>query len=205
MKYLIVIVFGLMCMGTQAQHDKAHVDHLVSKFIKSLEKRNINNYMYMYDYCDGSTEIFKLSDGSRCSSKGTYYKAYVFWNEDNETVVKKIDNCGLFYSLPIINQEILSFISANIEELELKVKKYEVETPENRPVKQSEIHSCFKMFQFNINEKTFGQTYNLYQLTNESKYKNLNFEYNNNLKIVELEKLLNEEIRGMEPKFRRQL
>ena len=61
------------------------------------------------------------------------------------------------------------------------------------------------MFQFNINEKTFGQTYNLYQLTNESKYKNLNFEYNNNLKIVELEKLLNEEIRGMEPKFRRQL
>ncbi len=161
--------------------------------------------MYMYEYCNGSIEMFRLSDGSTCSSKGTYYKAYVFWNEDNETVVKKIDNCGLFYSLPIINQEILNFISTNIQQLQEKVKKYEVETPENKPTKQSTIHACYKMFQFNVDNKSFGQTYNLYQLTNDSKFKNLNFEYNSNLKIVELEKLLNKEIQGMEPKFRRQL
>lgn len=205
MKYLLVLIFGWISLGLQAQHDKEHVDHLVSKFTKSLEARNIVNYVYMYEYCNGSIEMFRLSDGRTCASKGTYYKAYVFWNEDNETLVKKIDNCGLFYSLPIINKEILSFVSANLQQLQEKVKKYEVETPENLPTKQSAIHPCFKMFQFNIDDKSFGQTYNLYQLTNDSKYKNLNFDYNNNLKIVELEKLLNMEIMLMKPKFRRQL
>lgn len=205
MKYLLVFIFGLMSIGLQAQHHKEYVDDLVSDFTKSLESRDIMNYFYMYKYCNGKVEMFRLSNGTMCSSKGTYYEVYVFWREDNETLIKKIDNCGMFFSLPVVNEDILNFVKANVEQLEEKVKKYEVENPENVPVKQSEVHACSKMFQFNIENKSFGQTYNLYQLTNESKYKNLNFEYNNNLKIVELEKIINKEVNDMGSKFRRQL
>jgi len=166
----------LLSIGLQAQHHKEHVDNLVSDFTKSLESRDIANYFYMYKYCNGKVEMFRLSNGTMCSSKGTYYEVYVFWREDNETLIKKIDNCGMFFSLPVVNDDILYFVKANVEQLKEKVKKYEVENPENVPVKQSEVHACSKMFKFNIENKSFGQTYNLYQLTNESKYKNLNFE-----------------------------
>ena len=47
--------------------------------------------MYKYEYCDGIIDVFRLSDGTSCSSKGTYYEVYVFWNEDNRSLVKKID------------------------------------------------------------------------------------------------------------------
>ena len=205
MKYLFVFIFSLISLGIKAQHNKEHVDKLVSDFTKSLESRDIVNYFYMYQYCNGTVKIFRLSDGTSCTSKETYYKVYVFWREDNETLIKKIDNCGMFFSLPVVNDEILNFITENIQQLKEKVKPYEVENPENVPAKQSTIHACSKMFQFKINDESFGQSYNLYQLTNESKYKNLNFEYNNNLKIVEFEKIINTEVNGMEPKFRRQL
>ena len=50
MKYFLIIIFVWTSLGVHAQHEKKHVDHLVSKFIKSLEARNITNYMYMYEY-----------------------------------------------------------------------------------------------------------------------------------------------------------
>ncbi|MCF6306726.1 MAG: hypothetical protein L3J09_02100 [Flavobacteriaceae bacterium] len=84
------------------------------------------------------------------------------------------------------------------------LKKQEVENPENVPAKSSKIHSCFREFQFNNKNNSFGQSYNLYYLTNNSKYKNINFENNNKLKIVTLGKMLESLISEMESIFRRQ-
>ena len=205
MKYLLVIIFVWTSLGVHAQHEKKHVDHLVAKFTKSLEARNITNYMYLYEYCDGIIDVFRLSDGTSCSSKGTYYEVYVFWNEDNRSLVKKIDNCGIFFALPINNINILNYISTNIQQLQVQVKQYELESTENQVVEDISIHPCQTMFQFNVDDQSFGQTYNLFQLTTDASNKNINFDYNNNLKIVALENLLNEEIQSIESKFRREL
>lgn len=204
MRKTIAILLLLLSFASKAQNDKNYVDNLVSDFTKSLENRGIEDYFYMYEYCLGTIEMFKLADGSRCTSKGSYYEVYVFWIEENQAMIKKIDNCGLYFSLPLRNHKIVDFAKSNATELDVKVKKYEVENPENVPKQSSTVYACSKMFQFNIKNKTFGQTYNLYQLTNESKYKNINFDYNNNLKIVALEKLIKKEIQETESTFRRQ-
>jgi hypothetical protein len=80
-----------------------------------------------------------------------------------------------------------------------------LESPKDKVVEDISIHPCQTVFQFNVDEQSFGQTYNLFQLTTNASNKNINFDYNNNLKIVELENILNEEIQSIEPKFRREL
>jgi len=205
MKNLVWILFIFIASIGIAQNDKAAVDKMVSEFTKSLENRDIDEYFSLNKYCLGTTEMFKLKDGSMCVSKGTYYEVYIFWKEDGKAMIKKIDNCGMYFSLPLFNSEAIEFVDNNRNKLkEGVVKKYEVENPENIPVKSSKVHSCFREFQFNNENNSFGQTYNLYDLTNESKFKNINFESNNKLKIVTLEKMLESLILEMEPKFRRQ-
>ena len=65
-------------------------------------------------------------------------------------------------------------------------------------------HFSSKWIPFNLENKTFGQEYDLFDLTNESKYENLNFDSNNKLKIVALEKMIEGLISENESKFRRQ-
>jgi len=205
MKNLVWIVFAFISITGTAQNDKAAVDKMVSEFTKSLESRGIDEYFSLNKYCLGTTEMFKLKDGSMCVSKGTYYQVFIFWNENGRALIKKIDNCGMYFSLPLSNSEALEFVDHNRSQLkEGQVKKYEVENPENIPAKSSKVHSCFREFQFRNENNSFGQSYNLYDLTNESKFKNINFESNNKLKIVALEKMLESLISEMEPNFRRQ-
>ena len=205
MKKLLFLFFGIVSTLTIAQNDKSYVDGLVSEFTKSLENRGIGEYFYMNKYCDGTTEMFKLEDGSMCASKGTHYEVYIFWMEENQAMIKKIDNCGMYFSLPLHNTTVLDFVTNNTRQLENgKVKKYEVKNPENVPAKRSKVHRCHRLFKFTIDNESFGQSYNLYDLTNESKFENLNFDTNNNLEIVTLEKMIEEQVSGFESKFKRQ-
>jgi len=205
MNKLLLFFFGIVSAISVAQNDKAYVDGLVSEFSKSLESRDIDEYFYMYKYCNGTTEMFKLEEGKMCVSKGTYYEVYVFWKEGNQPMIKKIDNCGLYFSMPLWNSKILEFFELMRQPIEKGVvKKYEVKNPENVPSQSAEVHPCFRSFQFNNENKSFGQTYNLYDLTNESKYENLNFEYNNDLEIIALEKEIESTLLEMKSKFRRQ-
>jgi hypothetical protein len=159
----------------------------------------------MNKYCDGLIEIYKLADGSMCASKETYYEIFVFWKEGNQAMIKKIDNCGMYFSLPLNNINILDFVQYNKDQLEDgEVNNYAVKTPENVPVKSTEIYPCHRIFQFNLENKTFGQKYDLFDLTNESKYENLNFDYNNKLEVVALEKMIEALISENDSKFKRQ-
>ena len=205
MNKLLLFFFGIISAISVAQNDKAYVDGLVSEFTKSLESRDIDDYFYMYKYCNGTTEMFKLENGSMCVSKGTYYEVYVFWKKENQPMIKKIDNCGIYFSLPLWNSKILEFVELMRQPIEKGVvKKYEVENPENVPSQSAEVHPCFRSFQFRNETHSFEQTYNLYDLTNESKYENLNFEYNNDLEIVALEKEIESTLSEMKSEFRRQ-
>lgn len=205
MKKIILFIFGIMTMLSVAQNDKAYVDSLVSDFTNSLNNNAVSDYFYMVKFCDGHMEMFTLKDGKTCMSKGTYYEVYVFWKEENKAMIKKIDNCGMFSSLSLSDGDLFDFAKNNSQQIqEGEVKKYAVKTPENVPKQRSEIHSCKRKFQFNLNSNSFKQEYNLYDLTNGSKYENLNYKSNNNLKIVELEKMTDAVITKMESKFRRQ-
>ncbi len=204
-KRLLFLFFGIISAISIAQNDKSYVEDLVSTFTESLESRGITNYFYMNKYCIGKTKMFQLKEGRMCVSKGTYYEVFVFWMEGDQAMIKKIDNCGMFFSLPIANASVLDYVNSNNKQLEKGlVKTYAVKNPENVPVQSSKVYPCHRLFQFNWDNNTYGQKYNLYDLTNESKYENLNFESNNKLEIVALEKSLEAIISENDSKFKRQ-
>jgi hypothetical protein len=90
MKYLLMGLTLLFCSVIVAQHDEAYVDDLATEFTKKLAERDINTWFLNKRYCKGAIEMFKLEDGSMCSSKGTYFQVYLFWMDEGKPMIKKI-------------------------------------------------------------------------------------------------------------------
>ena len=150
MKKLIVLLFVITGSISVAQNDKAYVESLVSDFTSNLKKNSVNDYFYMYKFCDGHIEMFNLENGRICTSKGTYYEVYVFWKDGDKAMVNKIDNCGVFNSVLLDDVALIDFVNTNTKQLKKgEVKKYAVKNPENVPAQRTEIHSCKRKFQFN--------------------------------------------------------
>ena len=193
MKKLIIAVVLLISIASFSQNDEAYVDGLVSEFTEKLEQRNIKEYFYTKRHCLGNIQMFQMPQGRMCSSKGTYFETYVVWKEDNgKTMLKKFDNCGIFTSVEIISDDIILFVQENDKLLKRAVKKYEVANPENAPTLSTKIHPCSREFKFTSGTVSYGQAYKEFYLTNESKYPNINFDYNKSLKVVELDAMMSE-------------
>jgi len=206
MKNVLLGVLLLLSSLGYAQHDEAYVDKLVSEFTASLTGRNINTYLLSKRYCEGRIEMFKLENGRMCSSKGTYYAVYLFWNENDNAMIKKIDNCGLFYSLELNDDGVMTFINQHKNEIKNNpVKPYKMATAASGPISSTEIHSCKREIAFQDElANSFEQSFRLFDLTNDAKEANLNFASNNELKVVELDQRMGTTIEQMENKFRRQ-
>jgi len=106
-----------------AQNDEAYVNSLISEFTQSLKNRNIDTFFITERYCLGKTRIFTLENGRMCTSQGTYYEVYVFWQEEGKSFIKKIDNCGLLSSLELANDQIFAFVSSNSKDLKQNTVK----------------------------------------------------------------------------------
>jgi len=120
-------------------------------------------------------------------------------------MIKKIDNCGLYYSLPLGETQLNNFFPSNTEALASgAVKHYEAENLSDTPKLRTSVEPCSHYYKFNKDGDSFEKEFNLYSLTNDSLRPNINYKYNNGLKIVELDKILDEVISEVESKFRRQ-
>jgi hypothetical protein len=84
------------------------------------------------------------------------------------------------------------------------VKTYQAKSITGIPKLNTETYPCSRSFQFKTADDWFGQTYNLFDLSNDSDSSNMNSEYNNALEVVALDALLDATIEAMEPKFSRQ-
>lgn len=165
-----------------AQNNEAYVDLLVSEFTETLEGDWFSNKRH----CLGENIMIRMNDGSRCMSRESYFEVFVFWEVKNKTHMKKFDSCGSNESNTF--DKSLFMFDFQIDVKNKGVKKYEVSNPENKPASSTEIHSCYRTFVFKSGEEIYTNTYNLYYLTNASKQKNINFSYNNDLKLVEIDK-----------------
>jgi hypothetical protein len=194
-------------MGTvlTAQQDEAYVNDLVSEFTKKLSERDIDTWFSNKRYCNGAIEMFTLEDGSMCTSKGTYFEVFLFWMDEGKPMIKKFDNCGRYYSLELQDASLMEYFGSNAEALKNgMVKTYRAKSISGVPKLNTETYPCARAFQFKTAIDWYGQSYNLFDLSNDSDSSNVNAEYNNALEIVALDKLLDGTIEAMEPKFRRQ-
>ncbi|MFT4697573.1 MAG: hypothetical protein ACI9SJ_000701 [Flavobacteriaceae bacterium] len=181
MKKILITLLILGATITYAQNDEAYVDGLVSEFTETLDGDWFSNKRH----CLGENKMFFMNDGSRCMSKESYFEVFIFWEVENKTNIKKFDSCGEYESTTF--DKSLFVFDFKIDIKNKGVKKYEVSNPENKPTSSTGIYSCYRTFVFKSGEEIYTNTYNLYDLTNASTQKNINFSYNNDLKLVEID------------------
>ena len=133
-----------------------------------------------------------------CVSKGTYYEVHLFWMEDDTAFVKKIDNCGLFVSEKITDTSIYDFVNENFAALkENEVKKYKSDAFTGEPQLRAGVQPCSRAFFFTNGTETFHKKYNLFDVSNDSEGKNLNYDYNQSLQLVQLNTTMEELINSV--------
>ncbi|MDT0555089.1 hypothetical protein [Patiriisocius hiemis] len=205
MKKILVLLLLVSTITLSAQRDEAYVASEIEKFSQSLEDRDINTYFYTQRFCSGSIEIIQLAEGRMCATKGTYIETYFFWEEEDTIMMKKIDNCGLFYSVELEDRSLWNFISSNWNSIKSsKVKNYETAQESDGPTQRTEIHPCKRAFSFSDPETPISIQYDLFDLTNDASQENIHYKSNNELTIVKLDKMLDTIITKNQSKLRRQ-
>lgn len=172
------------------QQYKGELD-LIPK-VKEFRKKGINFIAYK-SYSTGSITAYQKNSNS-CSGCLPNYPIYLIWNKDNTGYIQKIDRCGDFFILEI-NSEAINYVNKNFKIIKSeKIKFYQ----ENKSSFSNISHSTFKELLIS----KFGiETYNhfdIYNLSTNTERPNLNFKYNNNLKIIVLNKIIEKQINKLD-------
>lgn len=204
MRFILLISVLFFNTLLFAQNDEARVDSLIVDFTAKLNNRGIDTYAVSKRYCLGEINIFKLGNEKICTSKSTYFSVYIFWQENDKNMIKKIDNCGLYLSLQLPDNRVLDFMDRNKEDINMHpIKPYEIESKLGGPIRSTETYPCSRVLRYVSPELSFDQTFALFDLTNDALEDNINYEYNNNLLALDFEKLLTLVISNIDNEFRR--
>jgi hypothetical protein len=194
----IVLMSVLLC--TQfllAQGDKAFVESQIETFIQTLETKGVTNYFYTQRVCNGTIEMFVMPDGSRCFSSGDYVTTFVLWKEQDIAFIKKIDNCSMFTSVPLVENTLFDYAMKHFNTIKNKpVLPYEVSRKKS-PTQRTQIENCMRRFYFEKNKQSFEQSYKMIDITTVSEEKNIHYDYNTQLEIVHLDARLDTVIKMM--------
>ncbi len=183
-----------------AQNDEAYVNTLVNQKLAELEMQENPEYFLRKDYCDGNIQMFIMPDGKRCSSQSTYYAVYVFWKVDeNKFNVQKFDNCGSFMPSTIGANKAMAKALKDKQALKSdEVKPYKGEKVDNNAFGNMVVQSCHKDYKFVFAGEVFEKSFKEFDLTNDSKYKNVNADYNKSLSLIKLNSEISEIIKNFE-------
>ena len=182
-----------------AQNDETFVDSMVAQKMAELELQENPEYFFRKDYCSGNIQMFTLPDGKLCTSKSTYYSVYVFWKESENYKLQKFDNCGSFIPLTFVYDKALEKILKEKQALENgEVKPYEGEKVDNNTFGNMSVKSCHKEYKFVFTGKHFKKSFREFDLTNDSKYKNIHADHNNSLELIKLDGIITEMVANFE-------
>ncbi|SRX75092.1 hypothetical protein [Aequorivita antarctica] len=183
-----------------AQNDEAFVNSLVAQKMAELEMQENPEYFLRKDYCDGNIQMFVMPDGKNCSSKSTYYAVYVFWKEGEDIMkIQKFDNCGSFMSFSIsISKNIKKALKEKQALKTENVKPYKGEKVDNSAFENMSVQSCHKEYKFIFDGKVFEKSFKEFDLTNNSKYKNVNSDHNKSLMLIKLDEEISEMIKNFD-------
>ncbi|MDC8000555.1 hypothetical protein POV26_05875 [Aequorivita todarodis] len=200
MKKTLLFFAFIITSVISAQNDEAFVDALVAQKMAVLEMQQNPEYFLRKDYCDGNIQIFILPDGSTCASKSTYYSVYVFWKEGEDVMkVQKFDNCGSFMSFPVaITKNIRKALKDKQALKTEEVKPYKAEKIDNDAYGNMPVQSCHKEYKFVFGGDVFEKKFKEFDLTNDSKYKNVNASHNKSLVLIKLDEEISEMIKHFE-------
>lgn len=203
MKSILFLLCFSLCLSAQAQKkDETYTKELVEEFTSQLQSRDIQDLFTTAHYCLGSNSMFKIGD-NMCSSSGSYVAYYIVWKEDGKDYVKKVDNCGLYYTQELSDTRLSDFYTKEYPALlDDEVKPYRSETFTGTPEARKTPQSCMREFQFIRGNSITEKKFNVFAISNDSDGKNLNYTFNQTLKLVALNKQIEDLVASLT--FKRQ-
>ncbi|WEK68297.1 MAG: hypothetical protein P0Y62_10500 [Candidatus Chryseobacterium colombiense] len=172
------------------QHNNNEVNAIL---IKARELRSKKNDFIAYkSYSIGSIRLNKI-DSNTCPNCNPDDPLFLFWNENGKAWIQKSDNCGIFFPIELNNFEITDFVNDNFKTIKSeKIKYYSTDKNTFSMID----HSTFKQFLIVKSDIEIYNHFDLYNMSNNPK--NINYNYNNNLKIVKLDNMIKKEIKKLD-------
>lgn len=151
------------------------LDSLLVKKIATLKSSKIDTIGVVERKCE-----------SMIPPKCGYVNFYLLWKYKGQTFIQKINNCETENIKVDSMNYFFTFYYENKQKIEFEeVKMFETQ---NGGFSMTD-HYCESVITIYENENKIKKTINSYRLEiGEENNKNINFEYNNGLKIVELDK-----------------
>jgi hypothetical protein len=199
---LILTLLVFATIGGKGQNTEAQLDSLATKFVRDLKDAGITKIGYAKNYCIGYYYTWD-NENDRCDYETIYYSLHLFWQVENQTFVKKFDNCGEFNQIQIANSDFLDFYFDNQEKINAeKVKNFQaIVIKENGDtlIWTSKVnHSCHWTLVIHDHDQSVIKSINENDLLEEpefgSKHLNINYEFNRDLKTVEWMRLTESQI-----------
>ena len=166
------------------------IDSIISIQTEQLKINKIKTFFYFETYCTGGVKLEELGEID-CSVEDS--NIYLFWKVNNQCFLKKVSICATDEIK--ISNHIFDFYMVNLDQMKNENVKF-YQTGENSFNTVS--HSCFSKFHFYNNEVLIQKIINEYNLTGQ--HDNLNYEFNNNLRLVILAKLCKKTIQEVDQK-----
>ncbi|AZQ44184.1 hypothetical protein [Nonlabens ponticola] len=183
----------------------------ISQIQSSMKEMGVKDY-FIVQYIQYGTITFIKKGYSKkkvCLPKRTYYQLFAFWNKNESNFIQKFDNCGKFEPIKLSQSEPLEYYLDNKQEIIIsEVKQYQIGENEYTTV----THQPLRYYWFTAENKNYTSDFDKFDLTTSidstsfiSK-PNLNYEYNQELPIVKLNKKAEDLIAklSVEKKFQRE-
>lgn len=151
-----------------------------------MKESGISEFFIIEKYCDGC--ILHNKKQLKCNYKDS--DLYIFWKEENNSYFRKINKCD----------DLKLKITADIfNGFNTKVEKIKNESVKSYQINKNTIGGCnyttYAKYYFIINEELKTKIFDYYSLTTQGEMPNINYDYNNALEIIKLDKVCEKIIR----------
>ena len=189
-QFILILILS-SCASKKSVEQKVISEYNFQNITESFDTKKIN-YIGLKKYCVGGIRI-EMPNEKDCKNCYSENDIYIFWTEKGKSYIQKFDNCSEFNIVEIIDFEPMEFLKNNSTKLQTEnVRRYQVDEDTYSTVS----HSCFRNYVLNDGQTKFEKEFDVYDLTGEKN--NLNFKTNNELKLIQLDKKLNEIISKLE-------
>jgi len=179
-----IIFLSILFSISTAFGQSSEAETIFRKERDKMEHAKIDKFFMMETYCVGCfySDQAKLD----CMYDGSII--YFFWSDSKKSYMKTIGKCDS--SSIEISDDVLGFYERNIQAINNEtVKHYQSDSANYISVD----HSSFSKFYFSVNDVSITKLIDHFDLESGNS-ENINYQYNNSLKIVMLEKICKETI-----------
>ncbi|MCF1193176.1 hypothetical protein LRR18_16425, partial [Mangrovimonas sp. AS39] len=195
-KHLIALILFLVSFTGTAQIFASKMDSIINLRISELKNDSITEIGY--------TKI-------TCINYGIFQKGYLIWNDKSKTFLQKFEEkrnppVAVFQPINITDTVFFPFYNINKKLLKTEdVKPFSYHPEPDKTYTVSSSHSCYRFFIIKSVNEEFIKGFDYYDLK-ESKEnnngqeptKNIYFEKNNNLMLIQWDKIMKEFTENLE-------